>query len=425
MATKIVMPKLGLTMEEGTVLEWYCAVGDTVERQQPLAQVEGDKNVAELESPVAGVVLALTVAAGVTVPVGAPVAIVGAAGETIAGAPSTSSTAENGAGATSSAAAPSGAAAADTAPTGAPDSDRSTGPSAATAPDAANQPDRPGQTTGSAGTAKRVLISPRARRLAEEAGLDWQTLRGSDLESGRIQERDVRAALATRGSAGERIPFTALRATIARRLQQSAQSAPHIHLWTEIDTTELRAVRRALSSAPAPTYGTLIVMAAARALREHPQLNAAVEDQAVVRFKEIHISMAIGLDEGVIAPVIRNADALSAAQLQSTSADLITRARDRTLRPEELSGGTFSISNLGATAVGAFTAIINPPQVAILTVGAIQDRPAAYQGQVALRPMVTVGLAADHRAVDGVHAAAYLTTLKKLLEEPGWMLNHG
>lgn len=388
MATRVVMPKLGLTMEEGTILRWMHAAGDHVHSGQPLLEVEGDKTATEVESPAEGILLQILVDEGETVAVGAAVGVIGAVGETLEEQQQVQSTA-------------------DTEPV------RRSPPAAEAS--SHRRTDRP---------AGRVLISPRARRLAERAGIDWTTITGSDAESGRIQERDVRAALAARSATGVATSFSSLRATLARKLRTSINEAPHIHLWIDVDAAELIDSRNTYNSrhpGDRVTFGAMFVMAAARALVEHPQLNAAVEGQSIIRYSSVNIAVAVGLEEGVVAPVIQDAASRSLAEIQSQSRHLVTAARTASLLPDDLSGGTFTVSNLGATAVRAFTAILNPPQVGILSIGAMEERPAVHDGVLSVRPMVTIGLGADHRAVDGIHAAAFLATLKQLLEEPQWM----
>lgn len=406
MAAKIVMPKLGLTMEEGTILRWLRGTGDTVKAGEVVLEVEGDKTTAEVESPADGVLLEILAEEGDTVEVGRAVGTIGAEAERTATPKASERAPRQEFGHAESHAADFGTAAA--------------------ASDGVEAPIRAERVEPI--VSPRVLISPRARRLAEKHGVDWTALTGSDAESGRIQERDVRAAIATRSGAapgGKRIPFTSLRTTVARRLQQSASVAPHIHLWADVDATEIRALRERYAerfSGERVSFGSIFLMAAARSLSEHLRLNATAEETATVQYETINLCMAIGLEEGVVAPVIRDAGSLSLTEIHAENTRLVAAARSGTLRRDELIGGTFSVTSLGAGAVRAFTAVLNPPQVGILSVGAIADRPAVHEDQLAIRPMVTVGLSVDHRAVDGVHAAAFLQTVQERLERPWWMI---
>lgn len=403
------MPKLGLTMEEGTILRWLRSTGETVKSGDAILEVEGDKTTAEVDSPADGVLLEILAEEGDTVEVGGAVGTIGATGEQVE-LPKVSEQEPHqdprhadsyGAGSGSTAA----------------------GPSRTEAPLHAER--------NEAVDSSRVLISPRARRLAEQHGIDWTSLTGSDAESGRIQERDVRASLATNAAVtpgSTRIPFTSLRATIARRLQQSVNEAPHIHLWADVDATEIRTLRERYAerfSGERASFGSIFLMAAARSLIEHPRLNATVEKKATVQYETVNLCMAIGLGEGVVAPVIRDAGSLTLSEIQAENDRLVSAARAGVLQHDELNGGTFSVTSLGSGAVRAFTAVLNPPQVGILSVGAIEERPAVYQGQLAIRPMVTLGLSVDHRAVDGIHAAAFLQTVKERLENPAWMIDEG
>ena len=397
MAEQVVMPKLGLTMEEGTLIRWRKKVGERVAKGEILLEVEGDKESSELECQFDGVLLAILVAEGATVPIKTPIALVGPAGEAVAEAPAP-----------------------------APSPARSAA-SPARAAEASPHPADAGRPASA--PAGRVLISPRARRLAEQEGLDWRSLRGSGPGSGRIQEKDIRAALAARNAgttathqtAGRRIAFSARRKVIARRLRESLSSAPHINLWAEIDCGDALAFKERWNrSHPQACLGLtdLIIKACGRALIEHERLNAQVDDDGLTLLPHADVGIAVGLDEGVLVPMLRRVETKSLAAVAAESRALVERARSGGLAASDMDGGGITVTNLGPFGVFRFTAIINPPQAAILAVGSVVERMVVVSGAPAVRPIMEVCLSADHRAVDGLHAAAFLKSLKTYLEDP-------
>ena len=313
--------------------------------------------------------------------------------------------------------------------------------------------------TGDAQTQGRIFISPLARRFAEERSIDYTRIRGTG-PNGRIIKMDVEAALArtqpvpiaaesapdvgTRFIAsappasaplaidtGEfvEIPLTAMRRTIARRLSQSMQTAPHFYVTSVIDTGKLAELRRQINayadSDPSPvkvSFNDLIIKAVARALVKMPQVNVSFAEDKLLQKKSVHIGMAVALEQGLIVPVIHNADRTGILDIARESQRLAEAARTGKLRPEEFSGGTFTVSNLGMFDVESFTAVINPPESAILAVGSITPTPVVVDGQVVVRDRMKVTLSSDHRAIDGATAARFLQEVKRLLEEPFGLL---
>ena len=405
MATKVLMEALSPTMEEGRLVEWKKKEGDPVATGEVLAEVETDKAVMDLQARAAGIMLKHVIAPGTTVPVGTLVGVIGDAGEDIS----------------SLVAAPSAPVArpAPAVPTPSP-----AGPTA-----------RP--TAGSAPPAGgRIKASPLARKIAADRGVDLSRVSGSGPE-GRIVVRDLDRTSATpaaRGfavpaigaGAGEPyhdVPLTQLRKTIAKRLAQSIGPVPTFYLTTEVDMERVAEARQALAAAEVKiSFNDIIVKAVALALRQHPACNAWWQDDHIRYWNEIHVSMAVAIEDGLITPVIRHADLKSLRDIGAESRDLAARARDRRLAPEEYTGGTFSVSTLGMFDIDQFTAVINPPEAGILAVGSIAPKAVAEGGQVVVRRRMRVTMSCDHRVIDGATGAAFLGTLKQMLENPLAML---
>ena len=415
MATQVVMEALSPTMEEGRLVEWKKQEGDPVAVGDVLAEVETDKAVMELVARVSGVLLRQTVPAGQTVPVSSPIALIGQPGEAVPAAKG------NGAGA--GAAAPP--ATARPAATPAP-------PSGPAAP--AQEP---------AGTT-RVKASPLARKIAQERGLDLRAIPGSGPE-GRIVLRDLEAARPARPGAAAPAPGAALRPiaavparpgatqpfadaplsqmrkTIARRLVQSIGPVPTFYLTTEVDMERVSEAREAMLAAASEvkvSFNDIIIKAVATALREHPACNAWWQDDHIRYWNEVHIGMAVAIEDGLITPVIRHADRKTLREIGAEARDLAGRARDRRLAAEEYTGATFSISNLGMLDIDEFTAVINPPEAGILAVGRIVRKPVEHGGAIVLRGRMRLTMSCDHRVIDGATGARFLQTLKGMLENP-------
>ena len=380
MATKVVMEALSPTMEEGRLVEWKKQTGDVVKVGEVLAEVETDKAVMELVARAGGTLLQQAVAAGTTVPVSQLVGWIGQPGEALG--PGTATPV-----ATTPASAPAAAPAA--VPTPAPVA------------------------------LGRVKASPLARKMAADKGLDLSRVPGSGPE-GRVIRRDVEGVAAR--PAFTDVPLSMIRKTIAKRLSQSIGPIPTFYLTTEIDmerATDLREQFKTLyGDTVRVSFNDLVVKAVGLALAKHPACNAWWQDDKIRYWNEVHIGMAVAVKDGLITPVIRNADLKALRDISAESRELATRARDRKLKPEEYTGSTFSISNLGMFDIEHFTAVINPPEAAILAIGSIAQVAAVVNGQVVARRRMRVTMSCDHRVIDGATGAAFLTTLKLLLENP-------
>jgi pyruvate dehydrogenase E2 component (dihydrolipoamide acetyltransferase) len=385
MATEIVLPQWSMGMADGTIVRWLKQEGDEVRQGEPLVEVEAAKVTSEVEAEVSGVLARILVAEGETVPVRTPLCVIGAADEVRARA------------------------AAATKPV-----DAATDTATPLPPAAASQP--------------TVQVIPAARKMAKEHGIDLSQVRGSG-PGGRITVEDVqRVITATSRSApsvppassttGQVIPLTGMRGTIARRMQQSLQTSAQVTLVTEVDVSALVQLREELKQQFALTYTDLIVKAVALALKEHPRLNAWIEGEHVQLEQAIHIGVAVALDEGLIVPVVRNADRKSLQEIAQETRLLAQRAREGSLTREEITGSTFSVSNLGMYGIDAFTPIINPPEVAILGIGRMNEKFMRVSQEGEWRQVMTLSLTFDHGAVDGAPAAAFLQSVGKHLEHP-------
>jgi pyruvate dehydrogenase E2 component (dihydrolipoamide acetyltransferase) len=433
------MPKMGDTMETGKILNWIKKVGDVVKKGESLAEVETDKVNIEIESFYNGTLRKILVAEGESAPIGAPIALIGSPDEPLP---------EDGKGKapTREAVRPSNGATKMATPAQA----STAAPAAAPAAQAAATPAQVSTAMVERAPTERIFISPLARRLATEHQLDYSHIQGTG-PNGRIIKMDVEAALAKQPlvapaapavrpmpegvpepvpaavAAGEvvEIPLTAMRRTIARRLSQSMQTAPHFYMTSVIDTGKLAALRQQINEyaahEPEPvkvSFNDLIIKAVARALVLMPQVNVSFAEDRLLQKKQVHVGMAVALEQGLIVPVIRNADQRGILDIAREAKRLAEAARTGKLRPEEFSGGTFTVSNLGMFDVDSFTAVINPPESAILAVGSITPTPVVEDGQVVVRDRMKVTMSSDHRAVDGATAARFLQQVKRLLEEP-------
>jgi pyruvate dehydrogenase E2 component (dihydrolipoamide acetyltransferase) len=453
MATKVVMEALSPTMEEGRLVEWKKQEGEPVTVGDVLAEVETDKAVMELVARAGGTLLKHIVEAGATVPVSEPVAVIGDPGEDGGEAESRGSgaTGQRGSSADRQRAGKTQTQPARVQATQpAPDRDQPT--SMPPAPPAQAATETPGvarpspapRTAGSpapAGT--RVKASPLAKRMAAERGLDLTALAGSGPE-GRIIARDLASVPeASSGPAAPAplprrpaapltpytdVPLTQIRKTIARRLAQSIGPIPTFYLTSEVDMERLWDSREALSAGQRGggeagqqvkvSFNDIIIKAVAMALRQHPACNAWWQEDHIRYWNEVHVSMAVAVEEGLITPVIRHADQKGLREIAAETRDLAGRARERRLKPEEYTGGTFSVSNLGMLDIDEFTAVINPPEAGILAVGRIVRKPVAEQEQVVLRRRMRITMSCDHRVIDGATGAQFLQTLKGMLENP-------
>jgi pyruvate dehydrogenase E2 component (dihydrolipoamide acetyltransferase) len=407
------MPRLSDTMTEGVLSRWLKKEGDTVNRGDVLAEIETDKAVMELEVYDAGVLERLLVPEGTEVPIGQPIAVIGDGSQ-----PRPASWTEpQEADATTAPARPD---AEPTIPPQARAESRTVGPAS----------------TGTPGSS-HLRSSPLARRLAHEHDIDLAEL--AEAHPGqRIVSADVKVAVeertkpaaaptgpvlaAERGADSEEIPLTMMRRATARRLTESA-SAPHFFLTNVVNAERLMNFRAEVNQRYAEqnvkvSVTDLLVRACATTLRQHPQINASWGQDKILRHRRIHIGVAVALDEGLIVPVITDADAKGLDVIAGETRALAARARAGLLTPDEFSGGTFTISNLGMFGIDNFTAVINPPEAAILAVGGATEEPYVHEGQLLTRPILKMTLTADHRVLDGATAAAFLRDLKRSLEEP-------
>ncbi len=427
MATKVFMEALSPTMEEGRLVSWSKQEGDAVKSGEVLAEVETDKAVMELTARGEGVLRKQLVAAGTTAAVGTLVGIIAEAGEDIS--------------ALLGGAAPSGA------PSGAPSAAGASvpappAPSAPRTTAAAAPAPAPAPAAAPAAEAGRPLVSPLARRLADESGVSLGTLQGSG-PGGRIVKRDIEAAIARgpvasasvtgsaparaaapvrTGEAFEDIPLTQIRKTIAKRLSESIGPIPTFYLTAEFDLTrvaEMRTAALALGDGFKVSFNDVILKAVATALTQHPDVNAHWLGDRIRRFGGVHLGMAVATDDGLIVPVIFDADRKGLREISAEAKSLAKKARERKLKPEEFTGSSFSVSNLGMMQIDQFTAIINPPEVAILAIGAIEEKVVVGpDGGFTVQPRLRVTMSCDHRAVDGAVGAAFLQTLRRLIENP-------
>jgi pyruvate dehydrogenase E2 component (dihydrolipoamide acetyltransferase) len=394
------MPKLGFDMAEGKLIRWMRAEGEAVEKGQVLAEIETDKATVEVEAAAGGVVRKHLVTEGASVPVGTPIAVIGTADEPV-----------------DETALPAGAAA----------------PVAVTPTETAAAPRAPKSDGGRLPAGRKV--SPLARRLAEERGLDLGAISGSG-PGGRVVRRDIEAA---RGKAAppmgpyrprdfgppvesERAGLSRLRTLIGRRMTQSKQQAPHFYLTAEIDAGAMMEFREELNlilpEQEKVSVNDLIVKASALALREFRNLNASIQGEEVVRHGEVNIGVAVALDEGLLTVVARDADRKSLQDLSREIREMVGRARQGRVRPEDIEGSTFSVSNMGMFDVDHFIAIINPPEAAILAVGSVREIPVVREGALAMGKRMKLTISADHRVTDGAEAARFLQVVRELLEHP-------
>ena len=428
MATEVKLPRLGQGMESGTIVKWLKGEGDQVKKREPLYELDTDKVTQEVEAEADGVLLKIVVDSG-EVEVGRTVALIGEEGEDVGESASGKEAPESDGRREEVAVEDQDEADTEGASAPAMDAERERGQEAAAATAAAQEPVVAPRADG------RIKASPLARRLAREKGIDIAQITGSGPE-GRIVAEDVeRAVVAPQAApaaappvAGEveEISLTQTRKTIARRLTEAWQ-APVFQLTVSADmarTLELRErlVARLAEGETKPTLSDLLTKVCGAALVRHRAVNAHFTGESIRRFPTAHIGIAVAAPNGLIVPVIRDADRRTIQEIAATRADLVRRARDGKLQRADLEDGTFTISNLGMYGMEQFVAVLNPPQAAILAVGSTVDTPVARDGEVVVRPMLTLTLTCDHRAIDGADGADFLRTVKELLEEPALAL---
>lgn len=435
MAEKIIMPKQGLQMTEGTITKWLVKEGDKVEIGQPLFEMETDKNTIQIDSTAAGEVLKLVAKEDETVPITETIAIVGKKGEDFSDLLPKKKEEKK--------------------PEPAP------APAAPAAPAVKSAP-AADDTTPIALEGGRIFVTPRAKMTAERKNIDYKTVKGTG-PSGLIIEKDVLAAAAVKASpvakaiaarkgvsittvtgTGENgkivkhdilsgdanlsrednvIPISGMRKVIADNMMNSVQSMAHAYHKVAVDMSEAKLIRAAFKKAEKKvSFNDIIIMALGRALQEHPRMNAWVEDGKITEKGSVNVGIAVAVDNGLIVPTVRDVQNMTIGEIHDESARLIAKTKAGGLKKEEYSGATFTVSNLGMFGIDEFTAIVNPPQVGILAVGSMTDTPVVRDGQIVIRPMMNLVLTYDHRVIDGAPAAQFLSRVKELLENPYLMI---
>ena len=427
MATEVKLPRLGQGMESGTIVRWLKTEGDPVAKGEPLYELDTDKVTQEVEADSEGVLLKIVVTDG-EVDVGTTVGIIGAQDEDVSGLVETGRSDNGGAPAT----APSEAEESEEEP---PEDAQTDDDTEEARPEDVEEPSEPEAPAAPRSDGERVKASPLARRIARERGIELAQLAGTGPE-GRVLAEDVEkaqpaparsaAAEAPRAGEPETVELTKTRRTIARRLTEAWQ-APVFQLTVTADATGLVETRERLvellrEGQTKPTVSDVLTRVVASALMRHRPVNAHFADGKILRFAAADVGIAVAAPSGLVVPVIRGAERKSVAEIASDRADLVGRARDGKLKLDDLEGGTFTISNLGMYGIEQFVAVLNPPQVAILAVGSIADRPAAVEGELAVRPTLTMTLTCDHRAIDGSEGADFLRDVKRFVEAPALAL---
>jgi pyruvate dehydrogenase E2 component (dihydrolipoamide acetyltransferase) len=442
MPTEILLPQWGMEMQDGTIVKWLKKEGDTIQEGEPLVEVETAKLETEMESVASGVVTRILVPEGATVPIRTVLAIIAAPGEEVAqpasAAPSTPAPAAGPATRTS-ASAPA----------------RSGGPVTAQVVPAARRLAQehgvdlsliqgtgprgriliedveraasatPVATPAQAGGGVSVQVVPAARRLAQERGVDLSQVQGTG-PRGRILIADVENAIdAQAAPAAQVVPISGMRRNIATRMLDSVLTTAQVTLTTEADVTDAMALRQGLNRQM--TDGSLsplslIIKAAARALREYPRMNAIQRENEIELVSEVNVGVAVAIEEGLMVATIRQTDEKGLVQIARESRELASKVREGKASYDDVTGATFSITNLGTYEIDAFTPIINPPQIGILGVGRVVEKPAVHNGEIAKRSMMFLSLTFDHRVIDGAPAAEFLRILKGHLEDPWWMV---
>ena len=425
MAKDVIMPALGMAQETGTLIQWLKSAGDSVTKGEPLMEVETDKATVEIEAPASGILSSITAQPGDVIPVGQRIALILAPGESDSSSPLQSS--------------PEPASSQQNASK--PQSISATPVAARLAAehnlDITKIKPNGGQIRKEDVLAflekeetpvphpSSILASPKARRLAKEHNLDLATIKGTGPEGAILVSNLPSLILQSTTSQTTNYQLPRIWRVMVDRLSQAWTTIPHFYLMREVNASRLITWREKIqnNSAEKITYTDLLVRLTAVALRKFPRLNASWQNDNIVLNPDIHIGLAVAVDDGLIVPVIHHADEMNLSQLTSRRTEIVSRARANKLSLDDLSGGTFTISNLGMYGVDAFNAIVNPPQAAILAVSRIVDRVVPVNGQPAVQPMMTLSLSCDHRVVDGARGAEFLQALADLIEEPLQLLN--
>jgi len=393
MVTEVIMPKMGQTMEKGKIIKWLKKEGEAIQKGEPLLEIETDKTVIEVESRGTGILRKIVAQEEEETPIGTIIGYIAKEDEPL------------------------------------PQEIEQNTEAIAEKLSEKIVP-KPAKTVEELGSAERVKASPLAKKLAEEMGIDINEVTGTG-PGGRITKEDVLAfaakkqpVVADETAEFQVVPMTSMRKAIAAKMVQSKTHVPHFYVSTQVDMTEVVKLRETLL----PTYEAeagvrlsfthMLVKAVAIALAEHPRLNSTFEDETVRQWKNVNIGVAVSLDDGLIVPVLRKANELSLKEIAVKTTELVTKARDKKLREDEFSGGTFTISNMGQFDVDSFVAIINVPETAILATSSINNNATVVNGGIVARKMMNATLSADHRVVDGAYAAKFLQKVKALLETP-------
>jgi pyruvate dehydrogenase E2 component (dihydrolipoyllysine-residue acetyltransferase) len=439
MATKVIMPKLSPTMEEGQISRWLKKEGDKVSMGEPLAEIDTDKATMEMQALGNGVLRKILINEGQSAPLGQTIAVIGEPDEDIASllseAPPQPQVQEQ-------KETDSPPPVPDVAPPQA--QAKAAAASAAPAP-APRAIDNGRQPQAAASDSGRMIVSPLAARMAAEAGIDLRSLQGSG-PGGRIIKRDIEAAISqpkaeaapsyprvvetTRfqqagASAYRDEPASQIRQTIAKRLVTSLGPVPHFFLTSEIEMDRAAEMRKGINALDPDlkiSINDIIIKVAAAALIQHPEVNASFQEKFVRYYEQADVGVAVAIEDGLITPVVRAADRKSLSQIAAEVRELAERARSKRLKPEEYTGATFSISNLGMFGIDEFTAVINPPEGAILAVGAMTAKPVVRENEIVIRQMMRVTMSCDHRVIDGATGARFLQTFKKILENPLYLV---
>ena len=436
MATKVIMPKLSPTMEEGQISRWLKKEGDKVSMGEPLAEIDTDKATMEMQALANGVLRKILINEGQSAPLGQTIAVIGEPNEDIASLVSE---------------APQPAKQEQKKPEQQPvQEEKPAQPPAppqakAAASGAQPAPNADGRQAPQAvaSDSARLIVSPLAARMAAEAGIDLRSLQGSG-PGGRIIKKDIEAAISQPkaapaypravepgqipqigASAYRDEPASEIRKVIAKRLVTSLGPVPHFFLTSEIEMDRAAEMRRGINALDPDlkiSINDVIIKVAAAALIQHPEVNASFQEKFIRYYEHADVGVAVAIEDGLITPVVRAADRKSLSQIAAEVRELAERARSRKLRPEEYTGATFSISNLGMFGIDEFTAVINPPEGAILAVGAMSAKPVVRDNQIVVRQMMRVTMSCDHRVIDGATGAKFLQTFKKILENPLYLV---
>ena len=447
MATKVIMPKLSPTMEEGQISRWLKKEGDKVSMGEPLAEIDTDKATMEMQALANGVLRKILIGEGESAPLGQLIAVIGDPNEDIASLLSDAPAAAAPA-AEKKEPAPPPAQEPAPAPPPAPAQQPAPPQQAQAAAAGAGTIDNGRQAVAASAPGGRVIVSPLAARMAAESGLDLRSIQGSG-PGGRIVKKDIEAALSepkpapaapqryprpvepgqpapTIGASAYRDePASQIRQTIAKRLVTSLGPVPHFFLTTDIEMDRAAEMRKGINALDPDlkiSINDIIIKVTAAALIQHPEVNASFQDRFVRYYEQADIGVAVAIEDGLITPVVRAANQKSLSQIAAEVRELAERARSKRLKPEEYTGATFSISNLGMFGIDEFTAVINPPEGAILAVGAMTPKPVVRDNEIVVRQMMRVTMSCDHRVIDGATGAKFLQTFKKILENPLYLV---